>query len=450
MGFNTFDLESGVLSRHSSQEAMGKPYSFHGTFSREGEFSLLSANMDGQTNPAMTTDVTLNSPPDAHAIRVCQNLLSGHQGTIEGLSFSAANSNVSAMPSNSLNASVGTQTSGANQRAVHSIPFSPPGNRSDGQFVPMHEPAPYLRSPSPYWRYLPVSGSESLSQVPAILGTTVTLDGDSSLTGESMKQDGWVTSIAGYHDMMPQDEKPTVHRSAAPAFPVDGPWNGGLAPWSTQQPQSDRNLSRSSGLETNSVTGYPKSMVPSSQTSSSIFPSQSSTPLHSSHDLSGLLLQGEGAFDSLGRSSNVFRPVLNETPAWSLGPANISPSKGSLTIGHKANLNYPNMSTFAPSFVPSSIPTAGGNVPQFLSQVQSTGADQARTSFAQPRFSGSRSEDDEASLFHVVLFALINRTLRASTFFSFSNLTPSHLTMFSSTASSESRISKPRSSFSRS
>jgi len=222
-----------------------------------------------------------------------------------------------------------------------------------------------------------------------------------------MKQDGWVTSIAGYHDMMQRDEKPAVHLSAAPIFPVDGPWNGGLAPWSTQQPHSDGNLSRSSGPETNSVTGYPKSMTSVSQTASSMFPSQSSTPLHPSHELSGLPRQGEGAFDLLGRGPTVSRPVVNETPPWSLGSANISPSKGSLSIGNKANLNYQDMSTFAPSFVPSSIPTPGGNMPQFLSQVQSTGADQARTSFAQPRFSGSRSEDDEVRLFTLFCMPLL-------------------------------------------
>jgi hypothetical protein len=135
IGFNALDLEGGVLSRHSSQEAMGKPYPFHGTFSRQGELSVLSANMKDQTNPAMASDVTLNGPPDALAIRVCQNLLSGNQGPLEGLSFSAANSNVSTMPNSSLNANVGAQTcSGANQRAVHTISFSPPVNRGDGQF----------------------------------------------------------------------------------------------------------------------------------------------------------------------------------------------------------------------------------------------------------------------------------------------------------------------------
>jgi hypothetical protein len=391
-GFSPFDLEGGFLSRHNSQEAMDNPYPFHGKLPREGNLSLLSANTVSQANPVMVPNAALNGPPDALAIRVCQTLLSGYQGPLEGLSFSAANSNVSAMSNNFQNATGSAQTySGANQRAIYSIPFSPPVNRNDTQFSPMHEPAPYLRSPSPYWRYLPASRSESLPGVPrdVILGTAVTLDGDSGSTAESMKQDGWVTSTAGYHDMV--HEKPAVHRTAAPSFPVGGSWSGGLAPWSTQHPQSDGNISRNPGLGTTSVTGYQKNMA----SLGIAFSSRSTTLHHGNHESS---CHGDSAFDVSSRSSNALHSSINDTPPWSLGSASVSSPGGSLSDGHKVHQNFPKMSRSAPSFIPSSTPAPDIGMPQFLSQVQSMSMDQARSSFSQPRFGGSRGEGDEVEL----------------------------------------------------
>lgn len=438
--FASFDSNGGrFLSRHTSQEAIGKPYSFHGPLSREIESPFPKENNAGQANPAPTLNIAPNGSSDASMLtirsaRPGEGILSGHTDVSEITSLSAVDPKAPQVSTgNSLNGNGGghTHSTARQHGAAYPSPFPLPLARDNGKPLPLHEPVPYLRSPSPYWRYLPGSGSDFLPQPPlsAILGTAAPLDGNSNASTESMKQDGWVTSVSGYQDMTHQDQPNSSHRHASVMISNGDSWNGGIAPWSAQQPPLDELLPRGSAMEMNSATGDPKKRTSAMGTyCTPSFSNQSALTPGPNHEPSATSYQGD-SYDSSVQSSVFAHSTVNGASAWPPTVSRVSPPKAQLTR-NKANFNYPITPNFASSFVPGLTSAPDSHTPQFLSQVQSMGTDQLRGSSVQPRFTGSRLEDDEVSCRRICLGFLRNG-IRTSTFSSSSNLTLSHLTMFS-------------------
>lgn len=400
-GLTPFDIvQGGVLSRQNPYQGSTRVFPLHASNSQESNPSLYNPKFVHPQLAAFNPNATLYDPHDALAIRaapVFQAILQGHYASHGSLNSSATNPDGGlASKTYEANFASTVSTKPATEFGTSSIL---PETKGEDQIFAPGEPFGYQRSPSPYWRFLPVTGSQSLPQLPPglDLGPNMKLFTDAVSTSGSKKPDGWVTSFAPSHDAAQASENHMLNHSNPVGYTTGSTLSGNIAPWSVQQPLAVDHSSRLFSIDASrdyfkagfSSTGAPRQAQPS-------FASQSP-----SHVPLALPHQGGGAFDPTTLSST-FLGSANGAQVWP--PANdrngaiASFSKAPPSIGITDSHNHSALSTLAPPFV-SSINSGGDSrTHQSVPPTSAIPTAPAHATFAQPRLGNSRSEEDEVRI----------------------------------------------------